>query len=632
MRSREVSVAVGLPMLLSLALVSAPATAAQRFGPEGYGAFAKPIVEPTAGGKKTNKPCVEKKSKGDAEAHRECKPAAGSVAMLATGDILYFNALEGTENIQRGIASDFGRMSINDQTRVLDLNGPSWRVPSPQDGGANPKGYKHREPLVPPASSNEKFNDGALFCSDLQFLADGSVLAAGGTAYYNDPGTEDAGLIELEGLRNARIYHPQTNKWTQTGDMHYGRWYPTLVTLGDGRIFVASGVQKLAKPIYPSHMQDSGRNVVQTETYDPRTGKWKYNGVSADRTLPLYPRLHLLPNGHVYYNAAGQAFNPFGQSYDEVLWNFAASYDPKKKEWTDLGIPGMGTPTGGFRGSTFSIMLPLKPNADGAYKRAEFLTAGGVLGTTPGSYFSIPSSSITTVGTDKQVSISTRETRNLNEPRWYSTGVLLPTGEVAAFSGANRDEVSGPGTGNPIQRAELFDPETETWRPLAVARRPRTYHNTAALLPDGRILIGGHAPITTMYGAHGTLPGGFSPNEGRDPTFEIYSPPYLFRGHRPQIDRADRSWSYGDKTVIQTDVPANEIASVVLIRNTSLTHLVDGDQRSVELRISARRGNSVTVATPPNGNVAPPGPYMLFVNKRSPDGLIPSEALQVFVR
>jgi hypothetical protein len=55
----------------------------------------------------------------------------------------------------------------------------------------------------------------------------------------------------LEGLRNSRIFDPETNTWSQTGEMSFGRWYPTMVTLGDGTTFIASGVRKLIKPIYP---------------------------------------------------------------------------------------------------------------------------------------------------------------------------------------------------------------------------------------------------------------------------------------------------------------------------------------------------------------------------------------------
>ena len=38
---------------------------------------------------------------------------------------------------------------------------------------------------------------------------------------------------------------------------------------------------------------------------------------------------------------AGQAFNPFGQAYDMLLWNFVASYDPVTQTWTDHGVAGV---------------------------------------------------------------------------------------------------------------------------------------------------------------------------------------------------------------------------------------------------------------------------------------------------
>ncbi|HMC69132.1 MAG TPA: galactose oxidase early set domain-containing protein, partial [Mycobacteriales bacterium] len=324
--------------------------------------------------------------------------------------------------------------------------------------------------------------------------------------------------------------------------------------------------------------------------------------------------------GKVYYDAVGQVFNPDGQSYDEAAWNNTSVYNPVKKTWTDVG-----TPTLGFRGSTFSMMLPLQP----PYTKASFLTAGGIVGVTPGTYVAVPFGQIDTVDTAHNDAFSSVMTGSLNDPRWYSTGVLLPTGQVMAFSGADRDEVVDPGSGFPVKQAELYDPATGTWSPMAVASHGRTYHNTAALLPDGRILVGGHAPIPNGYGSMMTTPGGFS-NGSRDPTFEIYSPPYLFWGSRPTITSAPRSAAYGRPITIGTPDAAN-IDNVVLVRNTAITHLTDGDQREVTLRIVSRTGSSITVAGPPNGAVAPPGPYMLFVNAKSSRGLIPSVSREVFV-
>jgi hypothetical protein len=630
------------------------------------GRFDPAFGEPTIGGKVTAEKCIT-----DKHGVTVCKPAAGSVSVLASGKVLYWNALEGTERVQASIVAEYGSVALNDQSRVLDVKAKSWIVPTPSDAGANPDGYEN-DPLVP-GGNGEKNNDGALFCSDLTFLPDGRVLAAGGTAYYADPEVGDTGLgvVELEGLRNARIYDPKTNEWTQTGSMNIGRWYPTLVSLGDGRTFVASGVKKLLKPVYPEQPLESGANVKQTETYDPKTGKWTDNGFAGARSLPLFPRLHLLPNGHVFYNVNGQAFNPFGQAYDEAFWNVAATYDPKTASWKDLGIPGLtdleggptaplgsdpaqvvpqaisditnlGVPGGGakatlpgFRGSTFSVMLPLKPDAKGGYSRAEFLTAGGVLNPgSPGSYVATSDARVTTIDTaGGGEKMSTRPVGDLGQPRWYPSGILLPTGEVLAVSGSDRDAVVGPGVEFPVKQAELYDPTTETWRPLASGDHPRTYHNSAALLPDGSVLVGGHAPISTLYLRNTTVaPGVTAPNDGRDPTFEVYRPPYMFRGARPKIAKAPATVSHGRTFTITVKGDAKKIERLVLVRNGSNTHVIDGDQRNVELKVVSRKGSRIKLAAPPNGNVAPAGPYMLFATAATGEGPVPSVAKQLMIK
>jgi hypothetical protein len=213
--------------------------------------------------------------------------------------------------------------------------------------------------------------------------------------------------------------------------------------------------------------------------------------------------------------------------------------------------------------------------------------------------------------------------------------VLLPTGEVFIGSGATRDEVLLPGTAEAVTTPELFDPTTETWRPVAPQSHARTYHNTAVLLPDGRVLLGGHAPISTVYGFNVTLPG-LSPNQGRDPSFEIYSPPYLFQGGRPTI--ADGPSRVDTGTTFELTLGSEEEAAsvqddgtVVLMRNTTLTHLIDGDQRSVVLPVVARDGATLTIEAPPTPAVSPAGPYLLFVNRQGEDGLVPSVGRQVFV-
>ena len=617
----------------------------------------------------------------DADGRELCKPTAATSVVLPTGRVLYWDAVEGTENINLSILAEGGHAAGSARTRILDLSTatPRFRAPAPEDGGANVLGHESEYlPYVP--HDDPIVNDADLFCADQVLLADGRILTVGGTDWYAEPYYGEInghrfGLPELEGLHNARVFDPYTETWTQSGSMEFGRWYPSLVTLPDGKVLAASGVSKLIKPLYPERPFDSGTNVRQLETYDPADGTWTTQSSSANRSLPLYPRLHLLPNGHVYYDVGGQVFNPMGQAYDEALWNVAATYDPVRARWTDLGVPGLGLgalpglpdlpgrngmlgglpvvpnvpldglpnaqgePTGvpGFRGSAFSIMLPLVPEDDGSYRRAEFLSAGGILGVTPGTYLATTSSQVNTVTIDEAggETLSSRATGALGAARWYGTGVLLPTGEVMVLNGASGDEVVLPGTGMPVTTPELFDPTTETWRPMAQQARARTYHNTAVLLPDGRVLTGGHAPVPTLYSFNVTIPG-LSPNEGRDPSFEIFSPPYLFQGDRPTVvdgpSRVDTGTTF-DLTLGSPEEAAavQDEGRIVLMRNTALTHLINGDQRSVVLPVVSREGATLTVKAPPKPSVAPPGPYLLFVNRQGDEGPVPSVGHQVFV-
>ena len=70
----------------------------------------------------------------------------------------------------------------------------------------------------------------------------------------------------------------------------------------------------------------------------------------------------------------------------------------------------------------------------------------------------------------------------------------------------------------------------------------------------------------------------------------------------------------------------------MLMRNTALTHLVDGDQRAIDLPVTASYGHTLEVTAPPNTNVAPDGPYELYVNRSDADGPVPSKAHQLSVK
>lgn len=522
-------------------------------------------------------------------------PPGVSMAMLPDGRVVYWGGLENLEDGRYPIAADGPNQVVSSRTRILDLRGrsPRWTTPDPQDSG------KHD-----------------LFCADQRLLADGRLVAVGGTVWEADPvenpAGEPAGTGELFGSNATRFFeYDDTPGWKMNPEfMSYPRWYPTLITLPDGKLLVASGVERL---IY----NDRGVNVHRTETFDPVTNKWKDNGVEGEVSLPLFARLHLLPDGTVFYNGVGQMWGPFGQAYDEALWTTHKIYDPKANAWTTSGSGAYGA-----RSGAISVMLPLKP----PYDKARLLIAGGTLGTSPGSYLANDLTEIVTVQDGVSTSVPAEP---MNNPRWYSSSVMLPTGKVLAVSGADRDEVVAPSSEVPVRQAELWT--GGRWKPLGEAGRIRTYHNSAILLPDATVLIGGHAPINDAYGAQGNTDPPSGTNNLKDPSFEIYKPSYLFRGRRPSITKMQKGIAWGDSFTIGTP-RARRIKRVVLVRLPTTTHITDPDMRAVHLRFEASGRKRLRAVAPPNGNVAPPGYYYLFVlRKNGPNAMVPSKARIVTV-
>jgi hypothetical protein len=164
-------------------------------------------------------------------------------------------------------------------------------------------------------------------------------------------------------------------------------------------------------------------------------------------------------------------------------------------------------------------------------------------------------------------------------------------------------------------QSEIYDPATDTWTLTAASSVPRLYHSTAVLLPDGRVVTAGGNPE-----------GGTHVEWDNDPEeemrLEVFSPPYLFKGARPQITNAPESWAYGQKIDIATP-QSGSLKWAHIIRPCVTTHSFDGSQRLVDLQIVSQAGTTVKVNVPGNRNFAPPGWYMLFIVN---NGGIPSEA------
>ena len=188
-----------------------------------------------------------------------------------------------------------------------------------------------------------------------------------------------------------------------------------------------------------------------------------------------------------------------------------------------------------------------------------------------------------------------RQTNSMHFPRSYHTLTVLPDGTVLVTGGGMTKDSTD--VADAVYDAEIWSPQTETWTTVSRMQRPRLYHSTALLLPDGRVLVAGG--------------GRNSRSSLKELNAEIYSPPYLFNGPRPTITAIPSSVAYGSNLTVQTPNAAT-ITSVALLRPGSMTHGFNQEQRFIPLTFQQATG-ALTVQAPANANLAPPGYYMLFI-------------------
>lgn len=479
---------------------------------------------------------------------------AAHAALLPTGHIVYFSGSE--YNGAQHDEQDF------DHTRLYE-----YATDTVQQVGS-------------PASD--------LFCCGHAFLHDGRLLVAGGTESYPVGGKHHH---HWPGSRTAWIFDHGRRVWVDMAEMGGGRWYPTLVTLADGRVLVMSG--------HPDQADDRHTNDTP-EVYDPDANVWiqrRALGVQGwpwpehpDQVMPItYPRMHLLPGGDVL------CVTPLDETARSVR------YDPTTEEWRHVGQalanPDYLNPSLTYGRNTTSVLLPLLLSQD---HRPRVLVCGS------------DRPLRIDLGEPEPAWVPTAPRRLAGRPRRYNlTAVLLPTGDVFISGGVSDAAVTDA---NAVRTAELYDPESDTWEVLEQAEVVRNYHSVALLLPDGRVWTAGsnkdHAPS------------GPPPEpDTRELRIEIYEPWYIGRP-RPRITAAPRRTRYSARFDVFTE-EARGIGRVVMLRSGSSTHAFDADQRYVEVAFDRVGDHHLVVAAPSDPSVAPPGAYLVFLLDASSG--VPSE-------
>ena len=430
-----------------------------------------------------------------------------------------------------------------------------------------------------------------LFCCGHSMLADGTVLTGGGTESRPPGGLHDRHWL---GLRGSLRFRPDANGdwgWETQGDMvparegdwfgdrenSGGRWYPTLVTLPDGKSLAIGG--------HPLN-NDLRHTNTTMETYDPATQTWSYVGSDDYENIPgwdeavsrrlhsEYPGLHVLPDNTVFAASA---------MADGDMWKWHIGNDANN--WTFVA----GTPSnyGGNPQQITSVLLPLRFDTD---FRADVLLYGRTqahivqpTGTLPTSW--TPTSARAMPGSPWRV---------------YPLSTILPTGEVL-MSGGTEDANDSTSHFQP----EIYDPTTGDWRFVeAAASEIRNYHSTALLLEDGSVWHSG--------GNEDCRPSSSS-DDTRNRTVEIYRPWY-FCWPRPKLDQVTSRVCHGNEFSVRTP-DADKISEVVLVRLSSFTHAFNSDQRlvEVEFRRDKEDAERLRCFMPQNPAVAIVGHYLCFI-------------------
>ncbi|WP_299435816.1 galactose oxidase-like domain-containing protein, partial [uncultured Maribacter sp.] len=394
-----------------------------------------------------------------------------------------------------------------------------------------------------------------MFCPGINNLPDGRILSAGGTS-----------------SERTSIYNPITGLWSVGQDMNIPRGYQGNTTLSDGSVFTIGGSWSEGDTV------NGGKDA---ELWSPSTGWVLLPGLKNEI---LWNSNDLLQESRGFYRV------------DNHVWLWAAPNGKifhagpgERMHWIDVSNGGSfldagkrGTDTYSMKGTTvmFDIGKILKVGGSESYDS-----------NTPAK----DNSYVIDINTITPVVTPTANT--LAYSRTMHNSTVLPNGEVFVTGGL--DEAIVFSDSGARLTAEIYNPQTNSWRSVSDMAIPRTYHSVAILMTDGRVFVGGGGLCDDTEGCNNHF------------NAEIYSPPYLFNTNgnlavRPIISAPDEA-NYNANISV---TGSSDVQSFNLIRFSAATHSTNNEQRRIPVTHTGSNGSySISI---PGRNLLPPGYYMLF--------------------
>lgn len=507
------------------------------------------------------------------------------------------------------------------------------------------------------------------FCAGGAFLANGTLLAVGGNGNLSwlDPTVTDGwrGIRYL--TRSASDNSSNGADWVEPGNqLDTARWYPSVQTLPDGTIFVASGSL-------------NGLDPAQHANNNPTYEILDQNGITQGQSIPMeilvksqpyymYPFIHLLPDGNlfIFVSKSSEIFNFSSNTTIQSLPDLPGEYRT---------YPNTGT----------SVLLPLSSSNNWS---AEILICGG------GAYQDLTSPTDASCGRitplSSSSSSSSSSSNNNKPPTWeldslpqgrtMLDNILLPDGTILFLNGAH---IGSQGFGladDPLLQVLIYEPLApfgSRWTTGAKSTIPRLYHSIATLLLDGSVLVAGSNPNEMPVVEDDRSSDGLFQTEFRT---ERYFPPYLsdsssrpgnvllstlelYSNHSefqisfqlPSTTAAAAASAAASASASAASASASAAASaeeevdenetknknntkppppkiqISLYHNGFITHSLHMNQRMLfldfteeenlskshqsthEKKLQQKTKRNLTVRMPPTPNLAPPGPYVVYV-------------------
>ncbi|KAF9467903.1 copper radical oxidase [Collybia nuda] len=441
------------------------------------------------------------------------------------------------------------------------------------------------------------------WCGTGGFLSNGTMVSVAGNV-AETPDTTDGRMM-------IRLFEPCTDpsgascpliEDAQNLRLAQNRWYPSSLRIFDGSLMVVGGMHELAT-FYNADPANSFEFFPSKDNGTPRPSPF------LERTLPanLFPRVFALPDGKIFMIANTQS----------IIYDIETNTETRLPD-----IPNGVRVSNPFDAS--ATLLPLNP----PHFTPEVLVCGG---STKNDSIPVEELSAQDPASDQCSRITlTPEgikkgwiVERMLEGRVMSEMILMPNGKVMIINGAqtgygafnsvlNRVAGEQSNSDHPAFTPVLYSPDAPLGSRFSKEGMPTTdiarlYHSVVTLTPSGNIFIAGS-----------------NPNDGIVNTTKFHSefraeylnPPYM-SVQRPVLHDVPANIPFNHPFTVAIDVPAKIRANNVKVALMDLGFSSHGFHSSLRLvfmdAVLARDHKSITITSPPNNRVFPPGPAYIFL-------------------